>query len=61
LSGSFYGPGDLHSGLEGGCRKILLYLMDTNIEENEPWNRGISARLYLDDIEQRLRQKWCWG
>lgn len=41
--------------------KIPLYLMDTNIEQNEPWNRGISARLYLDDMEQRLRQEMVLG
>ena len=23
-----------------------LYLMDTDIEQNDPWNRAISARLY---------------
>ncbi len=41
--------------------KIPLYLMDTNIDQNEPWNRGISARLYLGDIEQRLRQEIVLG
>jgi len=41
--------------------KIPLYLMDTDIEQNEPWNRGISARLYLGDLEQRLRQEMVLG
>ena len=41
--------------------KIPLYLMDTDIEQNEPWNRGISARLYFGDIEQRLRQAMVLG
>jgi len=35
--------------------------MDTDIEQNEPWNRGISARLYFGDIEQRLRQAMVLG
>jgi starch phosphorylase len=41
--------------------KIPLYLMDTDIEQNEPWNRGISARLYIGDKEQRLRQEMVLG
>jgi len=38
-----------------------LYLMDTDIEQNEPWNRTISARLYYGDLEQRLRQAIVLG
>ncbi len=41
--------------------KIPLYLMDTDIERNEPWNRGISARLYIGDMEERLRQEMVLG
>lgn len=41
--------------------RIPLYLMDTDIEENDPWNRGISARLYIGDVEQRLRQEMVLG
>lgn len=41
--------------------KIPLYLMDTDIEMNDPWNRGISAHLYIGDIEQRLRQEIVLG
>ncbi|MBU4258515.1 MAG: alpha-glucan family phosphorylase [Proteobacteria bacterium] len=40
---------------------VSLYLMDTDIEINDPWNRGISARLYSGDIEQRLRQEIVLG
>ena len=36
--------------------RVILYLMDTDIDANEPWNRAISARLYMGDPEQRLRQ-----
>jgi starch phosphorylase len=35
--------------------------MDTDIEQNEPWNRGITARLYIGDNEQRLRQEMVLG
>jgi starch phosphorylase len=35
--------------------------MDTDIEMNEPWNRGISSRLYSGDVEQRLRQEIVLG
>ncbi|UCE52892.1 MAG: alpha-glucan family phosphorylase [Desulfobacterales bacterium] len=41
--------------------RVPLYLMDTYIELNEPWNRGISARLYTGDLEQRLRQEIVLG
>jgi len=41
--------------------RIFLYLLDTDIENNDPWNRGISARLYIGDIEQRLRQEIVLG
>ena len=38
-----------------------IYLMDTDIEQNDPWNRSISARLYAGDLEQRLRQEIVLG
>jgi starch phosphorylase len=38
-----------------------LYLMDTDIDQNEPWNRTITARLYYGDLEQRLRQEIVLG
>ena len=41
--------------------RVPLYLMDTDIEINDPWNRSISARLYAGDIEQRLRQEIVLG
>jgi len=41
--------------------RVELYLLDTDIEINDPWNRSISARLYSGDIEQRLRQEIVLG
>lgn len=41
--------------------RIPLYLMDTDIEANDPWNRGISARLYSGDMDHRLRQEIVLG
>jgi starch phosphorylase len=41
--------------------RVALYLMDTDIEINDPWYRGISARLYTGDLEQRLRQEIVLG
>ena len=41
--------------------RVSLYLMDTDIEINDPWNRGISARLYTGELEQRLRQEIVLG
>ena len=41
--------------------RVPLYLLDTDIETNDPWNRSISARLYTGDLEQRLRQEIVLG
>lgn len=41
--------------------RISLYLLDTDIEDNDPWNRTISSRLYAGDTEQRLRQEIVLG
>ncbi len=41
--------------------RLELYLMDTDIEQNEPWNRGISSHLYTGSQEQRLRQEIVLG
>lgn len=41
--------------------RIPLYLMDTDIDMNDPWNRRISSHLYIGDIEQRLRQEMVIG
>ncbi len=39
----------------------LLYLMDTDVDENEPWDRELSARLYSGDSETRIRQEMMLG
>ena len=36
--------------------RVNLYLLDTNVEENYPADRMLSARLYTADQEERLRQ-----
>ena len=41
--------------------RVPLYLIDTDIELNDPWNRRISSQLYIGDIEQRLRQEIVLG
>lgn len=41
--------------------RVPLYLIDTDIEVNDPWNRGISSRLYIGDSEQRLVQEIILG
>ncbi|MBI5057427.1 MAG: alpha-glucan family phosphorylase [Nitrospirae bacterium] len=41
--------------------RISLYLIDTNLEINDPWNRTISSHLYIGSIEQRLRQEIVLG
>ncbi|OGO37508.1 MAG: hypothetical protein A2147_03050 [Chloroflexi bacterium RBG_16_57_8] len=36
--------------------RVNLYLLDTNVEENAPGDRTLSARLYTADPEERIRQ-----
>lgn len=41
--------------------RIPLYLMDTDCDKNQPWDRGLSARLYGGDQEMRIRQEIVLG
>lgn len=41
--------------------RIALYLMDTNIAENSPEDRHITAQLYGGDQEMRIRQELVLG
>lgn len=40
---------------------VALFLMDTDVEENEPMDRELSARLYGGDKEHRIRQEIVLG
>jgi len=40
---------------------VRLCLMDTDLEENAPWDRGLSARLYGGDREMRISQEIVLG
>jgi glycogen phosphorylase len=41
--------------------RVLLYLMDTDLEANPPWERELTARLYGGDQETRLLQEILLG
>lgn len=41
--------------------RATLYLLDTDLEENAPWDRELSARLYGGDRETRLQQEIILG
>ena len=41
--------------------RVILYLLDTNVEGNAPWDRELSARLYGGDRETRVRQEIILG
>lgn len=41
--------------------RVSIYLMDTDIDENEPWDRDLTARLYGGDTLHRLRQEVILG
>ncbi|MGE0814323.1 MAG: alpha-glucan family phosphorylase [Vicinamibacterales bacterium] len=40
---------------------VRLYLLDTDLEENAPWDRELSARLYGGDRETRIQQEVVLG
>jgi starch phosphorylase len=40
---------------------VRLYLLDTDLEENAPWDRELSARLYGGDRETRIQQEIVLG
>lgn len=41
--------------------RVTLYLMDTDVDDNDPWDRELSARLYSGDSEMRIRQEIMLG
>jgi starch phosphorylase len=41
--------------------RVTLYLLDADLEENAPWDRELSARLYGGDRETRIQQEIILG
>ncbi len=41
--------------------RVSLYLLDTDIDANQPWDRSITQHLYATNLEQRLRQEIVLG
>jgi starch phosphorylase len=41
--------------------RIPLYLLDTNLEENNPADRQLNAKLYSNDLETRISQEFMLG
>ena len=41
--------------------RVPIFLMDTDIAENDPWDRDLVARLYGGDNQVRLRQEIILG
>jgi starch phosphorylase len=41
--------------------RVRLFLLDTDLEENAPWDRELSARLYGGDRETRIQQEIVLG
>lgn len=41
--------------------RVKMYLIDSDLDLNKPWNREISTRLYGGDQEYRLRQEIALG
>ncbi len=41
--------------------RVVLYLLDTDVEENPDWARELCARLYVGDPDARLQQEIIFG
>ena len=41
--------------------RATVYLLDTDLEDNAPWDRGLTARLYGGDRETRIQQEIVLG
>jgi starch phosphorylase len=41
--------------------RIKLYLLDTDLDQNNEWDRSITAQLYGGDNENRLKQEYLLG
>jgi len=41
--------------------RVSVFLLDTDLEENDPADRTLAGRLYAGGPEQRLRQEWALG
>jgi starch phosphorylase len=41
--------------------RVPIFLLDTDLEQNDPADRGLSNRLYAGGPELRLRQEWILG
>jgi starch phosphorylase len=41
--------------------RVRIFLLDTDLEENAPWDRELSARLYGGDRETRIQQEIILG
>jgi len=41
--------------------RVPVYLLDTNLEQNDPADRDLSGKLYAGGLDMRLRQEWILG
>jgi starch phosphorylase len=41
--------------------RVPVYLLDTDLEHNDPVDRGLCHRLYVGEPDLRLRQEWILG
>ncbi len=52
----------LHIGVwEAKVGRVRLFLLDTNLPENNPEDRGITSQLYGGDMEMRIKQEIVLG
>lgn len=41
--------------------RVAVYLLDTDLERNDPADRELSHKLYTGNVDRRLRQEWILG
>ena len=57
-----YVDGSVHTRVwQAQVGRVRLYLLDTNLDENSPADRDITARLYGGDEPMRIRQEILLG
>ncbi len=56
------GGRDVHVGAwKLAVGRMSVYLLDTDLEQNDPADRELSHKLYAGNPEMRLRQEWILG
>jgi starch phosphorylase len=59
--GAHFRARHLHRRLADARGRVPVYLLDTNLELNDPADRELTSKLYTGGPDMRLRQEWILG